>query len=402
MNSNSVAAAETRFVGQSADLENVVPILDLISPQNYEKERNKIFRRAWLPIAHVRDLPEPGSYKVVEMPTFNTSLIVVRGSDGVVRSFHNICRHRGNKLVRAGEGCRSSFACAFHGWTFANTGALRGVPDEQQFRGLDRDKLGLLPVTTEVWEGLVFANFDEKPRHTLGEWLGEMYGEFGGYFDDKEKCTSYRVVVDCNWHLAVNAFTEGYHTLFLHRKTVPDYQGGRSNPLRHRPFMQLMERHHRYSAPRNSDRRQTPAEELAYRYGRPLVPSYDGDSSRLPAGVNPGRSDRWAFDVVELFPNFVMLNSNNWHLGLWFWPIDAGRTEIRADRFLYQTDKPGEKLGQAFSKVRAREVLREDLNTLEATQRALMSGVMQTMILSQQELALQHHFKVTAEMLAAE
>ena len=93
MTSNSASAAETRFVGQSADLGNVVPILDLISLQNFETERSKIFRRAWLPIAHVRDLPEPGSYQVIDLPVFNASVIVVRGSDGVVRSFHNICRH---------------------------------------------------------------------------------------------------------------------------------------------------------------------------------------------------------------------------------------------------------------------------------------------------------------------
>jgi phenylpropionate dioxygenase-like ring-hydroxylating dioxygenase large terminal subunit len=133
-------AAETRFLGDSSALDNTIPILDLISPENFEREREKIFRRAWLPVAHVRDFAEPGSYKVVEIPTFGTSLIVVRGSDGMVRSFHNICRHRGNKLVRAGEGCRASFTCGFHGWTFANTGELRGVPDEQQ--GASKNSIG--------------------------------------------------------------------------------------------------------------------------------------------------------------------------------------------------------------------------------------------------------------------
>lgn len=105
----AIPAAETRFLGDSSALDNTIPILDMISPENFEREREKIFRRAWLPIAHVRDFAERGSYKVVEIPTFDTSLIVVRGNDGVVCSFHNICRHRGNKLVRAGEGCRASF-----------------------------------------------------------------------------------------------------------------------------------------------------------------------------------------------------------------------------------------------------------------------------------------------------
>ena len=107
----AIPAAETRFLGDSSALDNTIPILDMISPENFEREREKIFRRAWLPVAHVRDFAERGSYKVVEIPTFDTSLIVVRGNDGLVCSFHNICRHRGNKLVRAGEGCRASFVC---------------------------------------------------------------------------------------------------------------------------------------------------------------------------------------------------------------------------------------------------------------------------------------------------
>jgi Rieske [2Fe-2S] domain len=111
----AIPAAETRFLGDSSALDNTIPILDMISPENFEREREKIFRRAWLPIAHVRDFAERGSYKVVEIPTFDTSLIVVRGNDGVVCSFHNICRHRGNKLVRAGEGCRASFVCGAKG-----------------------------------------------------------------------------------------------------------------------------------------------------------------------------------------------------------------------------------------------------------------------------------------------
>jgi glycine betaine catabolism A len=95
-----------------------------------------------------------------------------------------------------------------------------------------------------------------------------------------------------------------------------------------------------------------------------------------------------------------MLNSNYWHLGIWYWPVDEGRTVIRAERIFYKAKNAGERLGQAFSKVRAREVLREDLNTLEATQEMLESGVMEHIHLSQQELALQHHFRMTDEMLA--
>ncbi len=386
--------------GDQSGFKDRIDILEKISPDYYAKEKEKVFRRAWLCVAHTLDLPEKGGYRVVEVPTFKASLLIVRARDGVIRGFHNICRHRGNKLVRSGIGSKVNFACGFHGWVFSGTGELLEVPDEAQFEKLDKCALGLIPVTTEVWEGFVFVNFDKQPRWTLREWIGEMYGQFDGYFSNKEKLTRYQVEVNCNWNIAIGAFIEGYHTKYLHRLTAPDYQGGKSNPQRHRPLIETLERHTRYSAPRNPDHVETPAEIAAYKYGRKLTPAFDTERSDLPPGVNPLRSDIWAFDVIKLFPNLVMLNSRSWHLALWFWPVDEGRTLIRAERLFYKARNAGECFGQAFSKVRAREVLREDLNTLEATQEALMSGAMQHIHLSRQELPIQHHFKVAEDMIA--
>lgn len=382
------------------DLQVRVPIADKVRPEQYDKELEKVFGRAWLCVAHTADVPEPGSYTVVELPTFHTSLLVTRTAAGDVRAFHNVCTHRGNKLVRSGSGCRRQFTCGFHGWTFSNEGRLVGVPDEAQFKDFDRNVLSLPEVRSQVWQGHLFVNFDKSPRWTLEEWLGELHGQFDGYFEGREEISHYEVEVDANWHLGVNSFTEGYHTRVLHRNTAPDYLGSRDNVHRHRPFMQLLPRHSRYSAPANPEHRPTPAEAVAYEGVRKLVPAYDSPREDLPPGVNPGRVPTWAFDVMEIFPNFVAINSNHWHLGLWFWPIDAGRTLIRGQRFMYKATTPSERLGQAYSKVRAREILREDLNTMEAIQQVLRSGALTHMQLSQQELSLQHHFRVLGEMMA--
>lgn len=383
------------------ELQARVPIAEKIAPQHYEKELQKVFGRAWLCVAHTAEVQEPGSYTVVEMPTFSTSLLITRAKDGTVRAFHNVCTHRGNKLVRAGSGCKGQFTCGFHGWTFSNEGRLIGVPDEGQFRDFDRAALALPEVRSEVWQGHLFVNFDKEPKYTLKEWLGELYDQFDGYFEDREEASHYEVEVNANWHLGVNSFTEGYHTRVLHRNTAPDYLGSRDNVHRHRPFMEMLKRHSRYSAPANPEHKATPAEAVAYSNGvRKLVPAYDAAREDLPPGVNPGRVANWAFDVMEVFPNFVAINGNHWHLGLWFWPIDAGRTLIRAQRYMYRASTPGERLGQAYSKVRAREVLREDLNTMEAIQQMLRSGAISHMQLSQQELSLQHHFRVLDEMMA--
>lgn len=386
--------------GDLTTLRNRIPIAEWLTAEHYALERDKIFRRAWLIVGHASDIPEPGCYRVIGMPTLNTSLLAIRGEDRRVRVFHNLCRHRGNKIVRSGSGCQSAFMCGFHGWTYAPDGRLETVTDEHQFRGLDKSKLGLIPVTSEVWEDFIFVNFDAAPRWTLAEWLGEFYDQYTGYFDAHERISSYRVALNCNWNLGVNSFTEGYHTLFLHRNTVPDYQGGKTNPLRHRPSIELLKRHYRHSAPANPDHKPSPAEEIAFRYGHKMLPaSVTEGGIALPPGVNPSRYDKWLFDVVEIFPNFVMLCGHYWHIDLWFWPVSHDRCISVQDFFAYKATTLAERVSQEFFRTRGREVYREDLNTLEAQQQMLGSGVMAEVFLSQQEIGLQHHYRVASEML---
>ena len=393
---------ETKFHGRAEGLQTRIDIRSMLSPEHFEVEREKIFRRAWLPIAHTDDLPKRGSYFVFELPMFNASLLVVRGSDDKIRVFHNACRHRGNKLARDAAGCTRAFVCNFHGWVFSTEGDLKLITDEHQFEAVDKKDYGLVPVTTEIWENFIFVNLDDSPRETLAEWLGEeFYTRYNnGYFDLHENVATYSFVLDCNWHLGVNSFTEGYHTRFLHRNTARDYQGGRSNRERHRPYMELTKRHHRYSAPANPDHQILSMESLAVKYGRKILPAFDNDYSMLPSGVNPGQFENWAFDVVCFYPNFVFITGNHFRAEMTFWPIDAGRTLFINRAYNYKTKNLGERLSRDYFRSRARDVVREDLNTLEAQQQIIKSGALPHVILSKQELALQHHYAVTARMLA--
>ena len=393
------ATTESLFRGATDDLPARVDVAAHIAPARFAQEKESIWRRAWMAIGHTQDLPQKGSYFVYELPTFSMSLLVIRGQDDGVRVFHNICRHRGNKLVRDGSGCRTHFTCNFHGWGYDSQGSLRVITDEKEFEGCAKEKLGLIPVVCEVWNTLIFINLEEKPHCTLAAWLGELHGQYDDYFEPREKVAAFKAVVNTNWHLGVNSFTEGYHTLYLHKSTARDYQGGRSNPERHRPQIEIMERHHRYSAPGNPDKVFVPGEKIAAKYGRLMIPAFDFDSTDLPPGVNSARHDKWAFDVVELFPNLVMLTGNCWQNEITYWPLDAGRTLIINQAWAYKPKNLGERLSRSYFRARVRDVFREDLNTLEAQQAALSTGVMNEVVLSRQEMALRHHYKVTDRMM---
>jgi len=380
----------------------VVQLGSHISPAEFELERERIFGRAWLMVANTSDIPAIGDYITRSLHVPKASVLIVRGSDNVVRAFHNICRHRGNALVPEGSaGSKTRFSCSFHGWTWNSTGALQGITDQSQFTGIDKEALHMLAVHCEVWNGLIFLNFDARPEATLTEWLGELADGYEDYFDKQHKLSSHRFELEANWNLGVNAFTEGYHTMYIHRNTAGDYQGGASNPQRHRPFMQLMERHTRYSAPANPDHKLAPAEELAYRFGRKLLPAACFENESLPPAVNPSRTQYWLFDVIELFPNVVMLVGQHYRIEITFLPISASRTIVINETFVYKPENLAQRAGQELFRTREREVVREDLSLLEAQQAALSTNAMKNVHLSRQEMALAHHFKVRKAMLEA-
>ena len=120
-----------------------------------------------------------------------------------------------------------------------------------------------------MWEDYAFVNFADEPPMPVQQWLGKFHDQYQGFFSDRQRIASYRIVADANRNVAINSFSEGYHAACVHRKTVPDYQGGKSNPLRHHAYLEMTEHHGRYSAQANPNRRETPVKKIAYERGRP-------------------------------------------------------------------------------------------------------------------------------------
>src|SRR5215211_7221950 len=130
---------------------------DSTSPEFYEREREAIFGRTWLNLGRIEQLPRVGSFFTREIDAAGTSVIVVRASSDEVKVFHNICRHRGNKLVwqdypgEESSGVCRQFTCKYHGWRYALDGELTFVQQEDEFFDIDKADYPLASVQCEMW-----------------------------------------------------------------------------------------------------------------------------------------------------------------------------------------------------------------------------------------------------------
>ena len=124
----------------------------------FELERERVFASAWQVVCHVNDVPEAGDYHTLDF--LDEKVVTVRGDDGVVRSFHNVCRHRASRVAQGDKGnCGARLVCPYHAWSYGLDGRLAAVPKWQGFEGLELREHGLAPVEQEIWRGFVFVRF---------------------------------------------------------------------------------------------------------------------------------------------------------------------------------------------------------------------------------------------------
>lgn len=194
-----------------------VPATAYAEPAQYRREIDDIFLKVPLLVALSCDVREPGdyvSYDVAERP-----ILVIRGDDGVVRTFLNICRHRGARVTKEPCGSARRLTCPYHSWTYDCEGTLVGVPGRKSFGDVGASGLAELPCEERV--GAVFACLDPQGELDLDTWLAG--------FDDAlallrlDELHPYRVPTELdspNWKLAADGYLDGYHIGYLHRNTI--------------------------------------------------------------------------------------------------------------------------------------------------------------------------------------
>jgi phenylpropionate dioxygenase-like ring-hydroxylating dioxygenase large terminal subunit len=372
-----------------------------VSAGFFEQEREKIFRRVWLNVGRVDDVPKPGDYVVVELEVLRTSVIIARGHDQEIRAFHNICPHRGNKVTRNCRGKANAFTCGFHGWVFDLKGRLSFVRDEEGFFDFNKAEYGLKPLAIGVWEGFVFVNADPQPRESLAEFLGTLGPSLNDYpFSQMKLAAEYAVILDANWKVAQDAFSESYHVGVLHRNTLPQFSSD-ENPFGHMLAFRLHKYHSVASVVSNPDATPTAFQSflVSLRARSFRIP---GEHAVTPRGLNPTKSKGFRFDLHNIFPNFGMHLSIGSYYTHSFFPISPNRTRWVLKFYGYPPANAAEAIASEYTKVLLRDAVKEDVNTFECTQRNLESGMLPYMVLNDHEMLLRHKYKVVADFVNGE
>ncbi|HVO95290.1 MAG TPA: aromatic ring-hydroxylating dioxygenase subunit alpha, partial [Terriglobales bacterium] len=194
-------------------------------PRILKIEQQTVFPRAWQLLARSEQVRDPGRYisdKVADEP-----LIVVRGNDGMLRGFYNVCRHHAAAVITQCEGRAGNLRCPYHGWTYDLTGALIHTPDFTGVAHFDRSANGLVPIQTAEWQGSVFVKLTSgvpSLKDFLGTGLVERLEllnlERMKWFERR------RYTLNCNWKVFVDNYLDGgYHVPHIHGglNSVLDY-----------------------------------------------------------------------------------------------------------------------------------------------------------------------------------
>ena len=294
-------------------------------------ERSTTFARTWQMAGRVDQVRNPGDYVTCEIA--GEPILVVRGDDGVLRGFFNVCRHHAAAVMTEAAGCAKNLRCPYHGWTYTLEGLLRSAPEMQGAADFDVNDIRLPPLRVHAWQGLVFVAVDEDvpPFDAVYGGIAERIAPIDLATMRFHRRDSYDI--GCNWKVYVDNFLEGYH--------LPHVHPGLSKVLDYRA------------------------------YDTELFPWHSLQHSPLRnSGDIYGDGDAFYYFV---YPN-VMLNIMPGRLQTnHILPLGADRCRVEFDYYYAQDDAALARIAndQAFSD----EVQDEDIRICESVQQGLASGL---------------------------
>ncbi len=299
------------------------------NPEFYELERERIFKRTWLMVGHVSQVPNPGDYMTLD--AVGERAVVIHGKDGVLRAFHNVCMHRASRVVLGAAGnCAGAIVCPYHGWSYGFDGKLSAAPAEHTYLNLDKDRMGLTGLALEQWMGIVFVRFAGD-----GPSVGSMMEPFD------EEARHYRVgemkpwgkpvslIENFNWKLFSENGAEGYHVPNGHpglrRLFGTSYADSKTRKQGSRSHAQ------------SQDRASSGWAERSYQRLLPAVAYLPEHLSLawIHYGFNPTFSMQLTPDLVDCY-QVLPLGAEQCRIEGFSLALDDERREMRAARYLNQ------------------------------------------------------------------
>ena len=295
----------------------------------HELEMEEIFLKHWQVVGHVNDVAKPGGYMTFDLGSERA--FVVRGHDGRLRAFHNLCRHRGSRVVTGDSGhCKNALVCPFHGWVYNLDGTLRGAAQPNSYPALDKLEFGLRSVEMEVWMGFVFIRFKPGPQRSVAETLAPYVVEFAHHAPEDMVASGavWANEIPVNWKSVVDVDNEGYHVAMAH-PALQDLYGFTYHDIFYGPGLRVAKgtfkpNSGRLWSVRNYTKFSTPRD-----------------------GLPEDRRYLWAY--YGLFPNTVFITTPETVQFYQELPVDLNRTIVRGIIYKYPNENREQKVARYLS-----------------------------------------------------
>ncbi len=361
----NVSAVPSPATAAAPPAARALPAWAYNHPEMTRLETERILKPSWQVACHVNSIARPGDFLTFDMG--GESIVVLRTSQGAIEAFHNVCRHRGARLLDGSGNCPGAITCPYHGWSYRLSGELIGMPVRESFPGLDRTQFALKRVRMSVLFGFVFVCLSGEPLP-----LEKIWGAFLEDFEPHQFAKLqplgplYLEHWDVDWKIAMDNYLESYHVPIGHpglfRLFTPDYDDQlKLDTGVARGISWLRER---------------PSSSWSERMYQQLI---GGVSTQLPES----HRRRWSF--YSMLPNLgidVFPDQMDFFQVL---PRGPGRCTIRGGSFALPDERRAMRLTRYLSRRINRQIQREDEFLCRRVQRGLASSSYEPGPLSQLE-----------------
>lgn len=341
------------------------------SPALLKLEKDQLFKTHWQIACHVSDIPKAGSY--ISFDLCEERAIILRDNDLEVRAFHNICRHRGSRLVASEKGtCPNALICPFHGWVYNLDGTLRGPARPDSFPPLDKDEFGLRPIEIEIWNGFVFVRFKPGPQPSVADLLAPFHADAAAYNMTDHVPTDgiWTEQTPVNWKSVRDVDNEGYHVAMAH----PGLQDLYGSTYRDTPYVDGISR---------SDGAFTPTK--GRRWAVRNYKKFSKPQEHLPEHLHK----TWLY--WGIFPNAVIAATPETVLFYQEFPQTTGTSILRSATYRNPVEDRQQRAARYLTARIDRETVEEDMQLTIWSNEAMASDSFENFYLSDLEYGVRSH-----------